>query len=242
MSAVRLGDELTLSGPPRNLRGLIPFTVERATVVPIALNVGVRSSILRAVMRPLVAGTSELRLRLPDQTAPGMYHGEATIDGKARVLIVEIEPQLRIRVQPSETTLSVQAASSEPFSLTIINGGNISIEVPKLAEFDLDDTEVQERALGRSLRAPLREGQPRVERFFEELREGHGGEARVTVRRGAGSLQPGEAREINCALDIPEQVRAERTYSGSFAIGPVSHVIVANIMSSSRQPKVRAVQ
>lgn len=242
MNAVRLGDELTISGPPRSMRAIVPLSVERATVVPIALHIGVQRSIVRAVLRPLAMGTSELRLRLPDQSAPGVYPGEATMEGKARALIVEIEPQLRIRVQPEQTTVTVQPASSQPFSLTISNGGNVPIDIPRIAAFDLDDVDGQERALGRSLRAPLAPGEARVDRFFEELRESHGGEARVTVRSGAGPLAPGELRDIACVLEVPDMVRAGRSYSGSFEIGPVSHVLVADIMSSSRPTKERAAQ
>ncbi len=240
MNAARMGDELTFSGPPRNVRALVPFTVERSTVVPIALHIGVRLSIVRAVLRPLASGSSEIRLRLPDQSAPGLYHGEVTIDGKARSVIVEIEPQFRVRIEPAQTTLTIQPASREPFALTIINGSNVPIDIPKLAAFDLDDADGQERALGRSLRAALGPGEQRVERFFEELRESHGGEARVTMRSGAGPLAPGEAREIACVLEVSEAVRPGRSYSGSFEIGPVSHVIVADIMSSSRPTKERA--
>ncbi len=242
MNAVRLGDELTLSGPPRNVRAIVPLHIERPLVVPIAIGVGERLSIVRAVLRPLAEGVSEIRVRLPDHVAPGVYRGDATFDGKTRAVIVEIAPAPRIRVQPSQTVLVTQPASSEPFVLLVVNGGNVPIDIPKLSGFDLDDADGQERALGRSLRAPLKPDEPRVERFFEELRESHGGEARVTVRSGAGPLAPGEVREIGCVLDVPKDARAGRSYSGSFEIGPVSHVVIADIMSSSRPNKERAVR
>ena len=242
MIAVRLGDELTISGPPRNVRALVPITVERSTVLPIAINMAGQLSVVRAVLRPFAVGASEIRLRLPDQTAPGVYHAEATIEGKARAIMLEVETQPRVRVQPSQTALSVQPASSEPFAVTILNGGNVPIDIPKQATFDLDDADGQERALGRSLRATLEPGEARVERFFNELRESHGGEARVVVRSGAGALAPGETREIACVLEVPESARLGRSYSGSFEIGPASHVIVADVMSSARPPKVRTAQ
>ncbi len=242
MNAVRIGAELTLSGPPRSVRAILSYSVERSTVVPVALTIGSRLSIHRAVHRALGSGASEVRLRLPDQIAPGVYNGEATLNGKPQAVIVEIEPQLRLRVQPPQTTLTLAPASSASFALTVMNGGNVPIDIPKQFEFDLDDADGQERALGRSLRATLQPGEPRVERFFEELRESHGGEARVTVRSGAGPLAPGETRDIACVLDVPRYARAGRSYSGSIEIGPESHVLVADIMSSARPNKERAAQ
>lgn len=241
MNVATVENALTLSGPPRNVRARVPFSVERASVVPVALNIGAHLTIVRAVLRPLSSSASELRLRLPDQTAPGLYPGEATIDGTARAVVLQIEPHLRVRTQPSQTFVSVPAASSEAFALTIVNGGNVSVDIPKTSEFDLDDADGQERALGRSLRATLKPGEARVERFFEELRETHGGEARVTIRRGAGALAPGESRELACVLQVPVDARAGRSYAGAVEFGAVSHAIVAHILSSSRQPTVRTV-
>jgi indolepyruvate ferredoxin oxidoreductase len=50
----------------------------------------------------------------------------------------------------------------------------------------------------------------------------------------------GETREIACVVDVPDSVRAGHSYTGSWDIGPVSHVIVADIMISSRPNTVRA--
>lgn len=239
MTSVRVGDELALKGPPSNVRAVVALDVENAEAIPLALNIAGKVTIYSAVLRPVAGGTCEIRLRLPDAIAPGTYSGEATVNGKPRAVRVEIEPQLRIRLQPAQTMLTMEAASSKPFALTLFNGGNVAIDVPKAVTLDLDDADGQDRALGRSLRATIARGEQRMERFFEELRLVHGGEARVTIRSGAGPLRPGEARELACVLDVPDTVSAGRSYTGSWDLGPASHVIVADIMISSRPNPVR---
>ncbi len=239
MTGVRV-DALTLSGPPRNVRAIVALDVGSPDVISVAVSFEKQPSIFLASLRPVTPGKCEIRLQLPDVTPPGSYNGEATLGGKPRPIVVQVESKSRVSIEPEQTLLTVSPASSASFAITVANGGNVPIEIPKAATFDLDDADSQERALGRSLRAPLARGELRAEKFFEELRVSHGGEGRVSVRSGAGPLRAGEERELKCVLDVPDSVAAGRTYTGSWDLGPVSHEIVASIVSSSRPNPVKA--
>ncbi|MEP7347782.1 MAG: hypothetical protein ABI877_21105 [Gemmatimonadaceae bacterium] len=233
MSA-RSEDDLALSGPPRNLTGFVTADISRSTVVPISITVGGQATIYRAFVRPHGNERIEIRLRLPSDTPPGVYHGEGTIDGKTRRVVVEVEPVMRIRVQPQQSNVTAAATSSVEFGFTVMNSGNVPFDVPKADVVDLDDAVGQDRALGRTLRAPLTQGERRIDRYFDELRESHGGEAHVAVRSGAGPLQPGESRQLTCLLDVPATAQVGRSYLGPWQLGNVAHVIVADIMASTR--------
>ena len=233
MSA-RYDEEITLTGPPRNMAAVVSLDVSRSTVVPVSITVGDQSTVYRAVARSLGDQRSELRLKLPSDTPPGAYAGEATIDGKPRRLRVEVDAVMRIRVEPKQTKLAATATSSVEFEVTVMNGGNVPFDVPATDVFDLDDPVAQDRALGKTLRAPLSQGEHRIDRFFDELREGHGGEARVAVRSGSGRLEPGESRELTCLLDVPATARVGRSYTGPWRFGNTAHVIVADILTNQR--------
>lgn len=226
----RQGDEITLSGPPRSMTGVYPFEVSGSTVVPISLSVGGESTIYRAVVR---AERNEIRLRLPGETAPGSYTGEATIEGKACRVVAHVEPIVRIRVQPRQTSVTAAPTAQVEFCCSVMNEGNVPFAVPKADVFDLDDAAGQDKALGRTLRAPLTGGERRIDRFFDELRDSHGGEARVAVRNGAGPLEPGESRELACVLTVPATAQAGRSYVGSWPLGNAAHVIVAEILTGT---------
>ena len=230
MSAA-VGKEIALSGPPRNVTGVVPFDVSKSTVVPISISVGGESTVYRAVVRPAARGTGEIRLRLPVDTPPGVYGGESTIDGEPRRVTIAIESVMRIRVQPRQTTLTATATSTVEFGLTVMNSGNVPFDVPKADVFDLDDAIGQDRALGKTLRAPLAKGERRVDLLFDELAVNHGGEARVSVRSGAGRLAAGESRELTCLLDVPATAKEGRSYAGAWRLGNTAHVIVADIMT-----------
>lgn len=236
MSA-RDGDEIVLLGAPRTLSGRVPRRVPKSQVVPVSVTIGRESTVYRAALRPAVTGDSELRLRLPGDTPPGTYTGEATLDGKPQRVRLQVEPLLRLTVEPRQSHLSAQPGGRVEFTCFVGNQGNVPFDVPKSDTFDFDDAVAQDRALGRTLRAKLAEGEHPVDHLFDELRDAHGGEASVAVRAGAGPLVPGESRELTCALYVPAMAKAGRTYVGPWQLGNVAHVIVADIAAAVRPAK-----
>jgi len=111
--------------------------------------------------------------------------------------------------------------------------------VKRAIELDLEDGEGQDRALGRALRAELGEGETRVDRFFEELREGYGGVARLAVTHGDAVLEPGRSCELVALLDLPVTVQARHSYSGTWQIGDVAHLIDVEVTKGAQEPARR---
>jgi len=229
MSTVPRADELTLSGPPRNATAVVRIDARANTRLPVTLTLAGQPAVFSAWVKPFGEGTSEIRLQLPRETPPGSYAGEVPIGGQPRPIVIEVEPVMRLRLHPKQTVISVEAGSRAEFRVTLVNRGNVPVDIPKADAFDLDDSDGQDRALGRTLRATLQEGERRVDRFFEEIRECHGGEARVAVRAGAGRLDPGASCTLTCLLDVPVTVQAGRSYLGAWPIANTSHVIVVEV-------------
>jgi hypothetical protein len=234
------GEGIALSGPPRNMSGLVPLDVPRSTIVPISIRLGDGATVYRAVARPTANATSELRLRLPADTAPGRYAGEATIEGKPRRITLVVDPVLRIRIHPKQTRVTAAAGASASFAITVINDGNVPFEIPQSDRFDLDDPVVQDRAMGKTLRATLARGESRMDHLFEELRQGHAGEATLSVRSGAGRLQPGESRELACVLQVPATAPGGHSYTGAWRLANVAHPIVADVATTASPNHGRA--
>lgn len=230
MSAVRGGDRIEISGPPRNLKAEIHLEAGGARVMPVELSLPDGPSIQRAYVRARGPGTGEIRLKLPDETPPGTYSGEARVGDSSLQIALNVVPVLRVRVRPGLTPVSAEPGGRAEFTITVSNTGNVPVDVPKQAVLDLDDDRGQDRALGRALRADLGEGERRVDRFFEELRDSHGGEGRVTVLKGAGSLGPGESRELRCQLEVPMTTEPDRSYSGGWGFGNSGHALVVEVL------------
>lgn len=174
-----------------------------------------------------------MRLKLPSDTPPGTYHGRATVGELAVSLVVHVAPCSRISVTPPVTSVSGHAGERVTFEITVSNDGNTPIVLPTGAALDLDDDREQTLALGRALRAKLGKGERRVDRFFEELRSGHGGEGQVTVLGGAGPLKEGASRTLRCHLAIPESVKPGRTYSGGWEISQAGHLLIVDVAAKA---------
>jgi hypothetical protein len=230
MSSIRAGaPQITLSGPPTNVSGIAPFASSGSSVLPISLKLAEQLTVYNASIRPFGQATSQIRLKLPPEQRPGTYIGAGTIEGKPCGFVVQVEPVIRVRVHPKRTSLSVEAGSRIEFGFRIMNGGNVPFDVPKSIALDLDDAEGQDRALGRALRATLERGETRVDRFFEEMRIKHGGEARVSVLTGAGRIEAGADADLTCILEIPATVQAGRSYVGAWELGNAAHMIVLDV-------------
>lgn len=237
---MRPPDAITLSGPPGSMSAIVQMDAGGVVVVPIAIKLGDGPVICRAHVRPFGRGTSEIRLRLPGETPPGRYSGEGPFAGEPRAVTVEVEPVVRIRLHPKRTTLEAAGGAGPGFAVTVVNTGNVSVAIPEAAVFDLDDEESQDRALGRAMRARLVEGERLVDRVFDEIRESHGGEARLAVVEGAGPLEPGETRTLRCQLVLPTSVQAGRTYTGGWEIGNTTHLFTIEVTKNGPRSRGRS--
>jgi hypothetical protein len=233
--------EITLTGPPHNTSAIVRFGPSVDRIVPILLTIGEQPAVYKAVLRSFGEGASQLRLRLPRETPPGRYEGEASVGGKQLGAVVEVEAVAKLRLSPRRVQFSLEPGARTEFTVALANNGNVPFDVPKSAAFDLDDSEGQDRALGRALRATLEPGERRVDRFFDDLRESHGGEARLAVRDGAGTLTAGESRELRCSLDVPKTLVPGRDYLGAWPLGNTGLVVIVTATrGSSPGPKGKA--
>lgn len=233
MKAVRAGEALVLTGPPAGAAALVRVP-PRGRVLPVTLKLPDGPAVHRAYLRPFGEDASEIRLRLPPGTPPGTYRGQATLGGAEVEVAVVVEQVLQLRARPKRSAFTVRPGTRVEFDLDLANAGNVSVEVPGAVTLDFDETAGQDRALGRALRATLAPGERRVDRFFEEMREMHGGEATLTIAAGAGPIGPGETRELRCVLDVPASALPGRSYLGAWRVANASHVIVLEVEGSGR--------
>jgi hypothetical protein len=229
MSAVTGGERILLSGPPRNTKAVLPVAPPDDRAVAVRVDIAGEAAIHRAWLRPLGSGATELRLKLPGATPPGSYRGEVTLSGRPYAITIEVEPTLRVRISPPTVSITTEPGGRAEFAIVTMNNGNVAVEIPKSSAFDLDDADGQDRALGLALRAELLENEKRVDRYFEELRRSHGGQARVSVLDGAGPLVPGESRTLRCRVEIPMTTEPDRSFAGAWPIAGTSHVVSVTI-------------
>jgi hypothetical protein len=181
-------------------------------------------------------GTSAavVNLTLPPTTPRGTYLGTVEIAGQALRFQVEVEPHTRLAVHPPGVTLRLKPGARASAELTVVNEGNAPAEIQRSDTVNFDDDDAFDHGLDAAVHARQREGQRRVDVFFDELARSSGGTARLEVEDGAGALAPGEARSVQVRFSVPKEVRVGHTYTGSWKIGDAAFTIQLEVPNSSR--------
>lgn len=212
-------------GTPRRLAGLVSAPRDPHGVEVDVRGVAVESVSIRPLGDPEAPDRAWLRLALPALTRPGEYRGTIRLDGREEEVVLNVEPRLRLHLSPRRLILRGQAGERMAATVHATNLGNADCVIRDVHAFGLFDVEGAERAIGRTFRSGGAKGGRMLDRLVEELAEGHGGLAKVSVDAGAGDLGPGEARELALTIHLPDALRAGRVYEGAWTLSNVNYMI-----------------
>ncbi|MGQ0649319.1 MAG: hypothetical protein ACT4P7_17340 [Gemmatimonadaceae bacterium] len=205
----------------------IPFATSAFTHLPLV-------SAMEAVSGQVVS------THLPRHTPPGRYEGTALVDGVERPVIYEVEPDMFLRLLPERLVLRVAPGAKLSREITLLNLGNVAVEVRGAYMFGLFDVSGVERAVARTLGEERPDPTGAVDRFVSMLSEEHGGMVRVKVDDGAGILQPGESRVLSLGLALPDRIRPGHTYWGTWPLEYLRYYVRIHVeRDDARKEKAR---
>ena len=183
-----------------------------------------------------VEGDLVLQLTLPPRTPPGTYEGTAEVDGEERAVVVEVEEEVELEVVPDQLTLKAAPGEHVAAALTLVNAGNVEVEIRKAYAFGIFAAGGLERALHRAYVEKRPEGERRVDFLFERLAEEHGGLVRVAIEEGSGELAPGEARPVRASFHVPKELTRGRTYTGTLPLYDVRYYVRLVVPAGKESP------
>lgn len=229
-------DTVYFRGAPATLSAIVRARLDVAGRLPVTLEVPMVPSGLEPITvhaAPMRGSDlTRLRLRLPKTTPPGTYRGVVQIEGENQPVVVEVQPRRALTVFPRQTYLEAPSGHRVALRLSVANLGNVRCEVQKVSIFGLFPVRGMDEVVAKTLDAELREGELRVDRFINEIREAHGGSVRFQVRDGAGSLEPGETRELELELRLPGTLRAGRMYRGVLPLDVAKHRVELQVTAA----------
>jgi hypothetical protein len=170
-----------------------------------------------------------LRFSMPEATPPGTYEGTVLIGADQYPSVIDVEARSLIIISPAHLLLQGAPGDELNANLSVINSGNVAVEIPKLQKIGLLDGVGAERAVGVALRGGVQRGDERVAMFAEELAKSHGGRIALVVEEGAGVLAPGEFRHLSVALRLPEGLKSGRVYGGTWMLLNLSYYIEVQV-------------
>lgn len=172
-----------------------------------------RGSVLRQSRRHGGA----MRLRLLPQTPPGDYAAKLYISDKEVAAVVRVLPVVQATISPSEVSFFGAPGSTVTALMTLVNSGNVPVELPKTAPVGVFDDEGIETAFAATYGKPIETFDNFVQIFHGKLREAHGGVMKLTVIRGAGLHLPGTTAVVEMTLDLPGNLRPGHRYHGVYS-------------------------
>jgi hypothetical protein len=183
------------------------------------------------------AGTNRLHLRLPRSIPPGTYEGTVRINAEPRPLIVEVEARKRISIFPRRAEIRAVPGGSTDLYLTLLNMGNVPLEVPRVSGFGIFAKDGVDLAVGRTFQQKTGGQTSRADRFMDALGDGYGGVVKLRVQKGWGRLDPGMSREVALALQVPAQAASGRKYWGLWVLHEYNFKIELDIVAADRKPR-----
>lgn len=240
-----------MRGTPPNLFAALRLTASQAQEISITLD-ATDSAVGKAFQSnpPEVqvsavsdTGISRVHLRLSRSTPPGTYLGTMETDEQTQNLVIEVEPRKRISILPKRASISGMAGATAELRLTLINLGNIPLDVPKAGGFGLFQKQGMDQAVGRTFQEKPVRGERSVDRFMDALRDGYGGVAKLKIREGAGTLEPGDSRDARLVFQIPAQLIPNNSYWGLWSIHDYNYKIEIEVLPDEvKKPKEEKVK
>lgn len=216
-----------LRGRPQDLIGIFrpPADAPRSVIVCCRELPGADSPVdVRArVTREMGDGLSTLRLRLPATTPPGRYECTLHVGESERPVVIEVEPHARTRLLSDAGDVAGVAGSEHTLTTTVMNLGNVALDVKPSASVRLTDGDLVDAVL--SAVAAQSGSDERLRAFADGLASGDGGTVQLSVMEGTGTLDAGATRELSATFRMPSGLTPGRTYAGNWTIGETRYTL-----------------
>jgi len=165
----------------------------------------------------LSPGLARLWFSLPPYTPPGSYSGHAKIGTSNFPVNVSVDTNERLVLSPPQLNIVAGASAKITTHLTLANAGNVVCDIRNAHVFGLFDVEGAERAVGAALR-DAGQGRDKLDRLMDNFAAEHAGIVKIAVEEGGGPIAPGEIHELRVRLALPENMKAGRTYTGTWVL------------------------
>ncbi|HXJ03436.1 MAG TPA: hypothetical protein VNH44_19605 [Micropepsaceae bacterium] len=223
---------LSFRGTPRRLSLSNPELAGHECgeiVLPEELAAHGESSVIALPVRNSRLNGPSLKLRLDHATPAGKYQAQLRLSGKSVPVTLEIAPAPRLSVFPESANFAGKAGGESELDMTVVNKGNVAIELPERSIVGLFDDEGLEAAFAETYRQDTDDPVQLAGHWLRKLRDGYGGLLKLRIGSGSGSLPPDAERTIVVSAHLPENLKRGHSYHGIWEIGPVNYRVAVAV-------------
>jgi len=225
---------IKLCGTPRRLELMSPLTLGDGCIelTSDALSQDRASKRLQCRLKRFTPGNPvSMRLKLPQDTPPGVYQAKLMADGEPRAVEIEVQPHSKLKHVPS--SLQLQGAPGAKVSQVMVfeNRGNVPIIIPDQAIGNLFRAAAIPEALTATLQLEAANSQAMLDSLLGKLQQGYGGVMKFHFAADEMTLQPNDRRAFTVSSRLPAQVQAGQRYMGWLHLNEF-HVMMQVVVSA----------
>jgi len=205
-------------GIPASLTGVIPEGIDPELDLSVTLKAPRgREAKLEVSVQPDL-DPRILRLALPAHVPPGSYPGTLSAGGREREIRLEVDASPLLRVVPEQLRIEAHPGDLVGVELTLLNQGNVPLELRGVQLFGIFMDGGVERALRLAYVRKLKEGERRVDILADNLAQAHGGLVKMKVQKGEGIAEPGALVALEVTLEVPKGLTRGVRYTGNWEL------------------------
>lgn len=174
-----------------------------------------------------------MRLRLQPQTPPGDYATTLYAGDRTMAAVLRVLPAVQATLNPADLSFTGAPGEQPTALMTLVNSGNVPVELPRMAPVGIFDDEGVETAFAATYGKPIETFDNFVQIFHGKLREAHGGVMKLSVTRGAGLHQPGTSAVVEMSLALPKDLKPGHRYHGVFSLDFAALAISVIVMKGN---------
>jgi hypothetical protein len=215
-------------GAPRKCAGEIDLINESASRVmvrwlPVEIfegqevtNVGVASMAVGVAVPPHMKLRTRAFFQLDSRVHPGNYRAVVLCGTQREEATIRVSDDTRLRFEPNVIQLRGGREDVLESAFVVINEGNVSETVDKLALAYLEEWHLMGRATVEAMRSTENGAgyQAYLDNLVAEIKRSMPQPARVELKAAAAELRPGESREVDLKMTLPSDLNKNRTYLG----------------------------
>lgn len=217
---------------PRILRMSLPADVAPGAYEAV-LRVASGAGAPPEVEKPKNQAVSRAKTKDAAQDSDSAATDSAGSDRPARV---EVDAAPALRVIPEQLRLRAHPGDLVGTDLTLLNQGNVPVDLRRVQPFGVFLAGGLERALRRAYVDKLSKGERRVDVIADNLAEAHGGLVKMKLQKGSGTLAPGEMRSLEVTLEIPAGLAAGSTYAGNWELAGLVYPVTLTVEGAPPAP------
>jgi hypothetical protein len=231
-------DAIRLRGIPVSLSGIIAGGASQSGDVTIALESYPTKDAALEVHVQIDIDPRIIRVMLPAETPPGSYQGTLTNgDAGRQPVVLDVEPAPHLRVVPEQMRLvDVTPGATVHRSLTVLNSGNVPVELRRVQAFGVFMAGGVERALRRGYVRTFARNERRVDIITDHLADAHGGLVRMAITQGAGTIAPGALQPIEVDVKIPSGLASGAVYGGNWELNGLVYPVTITVAGTPADP------